>query len=256
MYVRLAFAVAAHLESEILIVDEVLAVGDAEFQRKALGKMRDVRKKDRTVLFVSHNMGSILNLCNVGLFLNNGTIEGSGSVEEQVKNYLQSFRQSDSNSFGLRTDRKGTGHIRFTEASFRNASGYGATSLMTGEDCIITLTFERGSPDPVRKISLSLGINDDYGNRITHLNNDVTNDLIGEIPSRVNSIDVFIPKLPLMPGQYYVSINAIVNGLPSDSIQNAFNFTVDQGDFYNTGRLIPSGQGNFLVSHNFKLGTP
>ncbi|MBS1504959.1 MAG: ABC transporter ATP-binding protein, partial [Bacteroidetes bacterium] len=90
MYVRLAFAVAAHLESEILIIDEVLAVGDAEFQRKCLGKMGDVSKQEgRTVLFVSHNMTSISNLCNTGILLSNGVIEMTGGTREVVDAYAK-----------------------------------------------------------------------------------------------------------------------------------------------------------------------
>jgi lipopolysaccharide transport system ATP-binding protein len=255
MFVRLAFAVAAHLESEILIVDEVLAVGDAEFQRKALGKMKDVRKQDRTVLFVSHNMGSVLNLCSTAIFLDKGTIQSTGNVDEQVRNYLKGFRDVDTTSFGERTDRTGNGHIRFSEATFLNSINDAVNSLMTGEDFKLILHFNRNSPDTIRKLSMSLGINDDYGNRITHLNNEVTNDLMGEIPGNVTSIVVSIPKLPLMPGQYYATIHCTVNGVVSDWIQNAFTFIVESGDFYDTGRLIPAGQGNFLIRHNFDLGT-
>jgi lipopolysaccharide transport system ATP-binding protein len=89
MYVRLAFAVAAHLEPEILIVDEVLAVGDAQFQRKCLGKMQDVSNKGRTVLFVSHNMGAVLNLCTRGIVLNSGNIAFNGKIEEAADYYNQ-----------------------------------------------------------------------------------------------------------------------------------------------------------------------
>jgi len=255
MYVRLAFAVAAHLESEILIVDEVLAVGDAEFQRKALGKMKDVRKQDRTVLFVSHNMGSILNLCNTGLFLDFGTVRSSGPVEEQVRNYLQSFGGVDVGSFGSRVDRTGNGHVIFTDAVFNNSYGDAVTSLMTGEDFTMNLTFRKALPDPIRVLNISLGISDDYGNRITSLGNEVTNDMMLDVPDTATSISVSMPKLPLMPGQYYVSIHCVINGVLADVLQNAFTFVVESGDFYKTGRLIPSGQGNFLVPHNFKLGT-
>jgi lipopolysaccharide transport system ATP-binding protein len=254
MYVRLAFAVAAHLESEILIVDEVLAVGDAEFQRKALGKMKDVRKQDRTILFVSHNMGSILNLCNTGLLLDRGTVHSIGSIEEQVRSYLQSFRDLDSRSFGTRTDRTGNGHVLFTDVTFRNSHGDSVTSLMTGEDFIMSLLFKRTMESRIIKMSITLSVSDDYGNRITSLSNEVTNDLLHDVPDGVDSIDVSMPKLPLMPGQYYVSIHCIVNGVLSDHIENAFMFIVESGDFYKTGRLISPGQGNFLVLHNFRLG--
>ena len=98
MYVRLAFAVAAHLEPEILVVDEVLAVGDAQFQKKCLGKMEDVGKEGRTVLFVSHNMGMIRQLCNQSLILDGGTIEGNGEVECMVRKYLKKNLQENSKS--------------------------------------------------------------------------------------------------------------------------------------------------------------
>lgn len=100
MYVRLAFAVAAHLESEILIVDEVLAVGDAEFQKKCLGKMGDVSKGEgRTVLFVSHNMAAVKELCNSGLFLKNGQIEYNGSILDAVEYYQKSSQNTGLSGF-------------------------------------------------------------------------------------------------------------------------------------------------------------
>lgn len=100
MYVRLAFAVAAHLEPEILIVDEVLAVGDSQFQKKCLGKMEDVSKNEgRTVLFVSHNMGVIAQLCNVGILLNKGAVEASGSVNTIVDRYISNAGGADTNAY-------------------------------------------------------------------------------------------------------------------------------------------------------------
>jgi len=105
MYVRLAFAVAAHLEPEILIVDEVLAVGDSQFQKKCLGKMEDVSKNEgRTVLFVSHNMGVIAQLCNVAILLNKGTVEANGSVNTIVDRYISNSGNADTNSYVLAED--------------------------------------------------------------------------------------------------------------------------------------------------------
>ncbi len=116
MYVRLAFAVAAHLEPEILIVDEVLAVGDAEFQRKCLGKMKDVAGQGRTVLFVSHNLQAVSNLCTAGLVLNKGRVEANGSIEDSVKTYIISSRNTNlinvSNSNRLK---RTNGNIIFEE---------------------------------------------------------------------------------------------------------------------------------------------
>jgi lipopolysaccharide transport system ATP-binding protein len=116
MYVRLAFAVAAHLEPEILIVDEVLAVGDAEFQKKCLGKMHDVATGGRTILFVSHNMQAVSVLCNRGMFLRAGSLEHTGSTKEVIDMYVSSF--SDANDQDHNPDRRyGTGEYRFSSAS-------------------------------------------------------------------------------------------------------------------------------------------
>jgi lipopolysaccharide transport system ATP-binding protein len=116
MYVRLAFAVAAHLEPEILIVDEVLAVGDAEFQKKCLGKMKDVSGQGRTVLFVSHNLQAVSNLCTSGLLLNKGRIEQSGSIEECVKSYIIASRDLNLTAVGKTNRLKRTnGYVIFEE---------------------------------------------------------------------------------------------------------------------------------------------
>lgn len=125
MYVRLAFAVAAHLEPEILIVDEVLAVGDAEFQKKAIGKMQDVsRNEGRTVLFVSHNMTAVKNLCNSGILLNNGTIEFSGEIERVVNYYLsESSIHSVKNNFWNYQDAPGNDFIKVKSAYLKNTGG-------------------------------------------------------------------------------------------------------------------------------------
>src|SRR5258708_5591547 len=116
MYVRLAVAVAAHLEPEILIVDEVLAVGDAEFQKKCLGKMRDVATGGRTVLFVSHNMQAVSVLCNRGMFLQAGSLEYTGSTKEAMDMYISSFSKADGQDNNP-DRRNGTGDYRFTLAA-------------------------------------------------------------------------------------------------------------------------------------------
>src|SRR5947208_848995 len=112
MYIRLAFAVAAHLEPEILLVDEVLAVGDTAFQKKCLGKMGDVAKGGRTVLFVSHNVAAIQSLCVKGLLLNRGQLIGQGSAQKIVQDYVQSNLSTEMVSVEQRTDRSGDGSVR------------------------------------------------------------------------------------------------------------------------------------------------
>lgn len=124
MYVRLAFAVAAHLETEILVVDEVLAVGDAEFQKKCLGKMNDISKGEgRTVLFVSHNMGAVNDLCTSVLFLKNGSLYKSGNTSDLISEYFKVGINIDTNAFiNDYKSRRGNGEIRFEEVSINNNS--------------------------------------------------------------------------------------------------------------------------------------
>src|SRR5678815_3700391 len=125
MYVRLAFSVAAHLEPEILLVDEVLAVGDMAFQRKCLGKMDDVAQEGRTVVFVSHNMGLLQQLCERGIFLQQGTVHTDGTITEAVDAYLQTLERAISQDLSKRTDRKGVGHARLVDTEVTNGSnGY------------------------------------------------------------------------------------------------------------------------------------
>ncbi len=133
MYVRLAFSVAAHLEPEVLLVDEVLAVGDLAFQKKCLGKMDDVTQEGRTVLFVSHNMALIQTLCQRGIFLQNGKVAADGTVTEAVGAYLKTLEQVESQDLAHRTDRQGSGQIRLIGIDVLNGSGEPATSLVTGK---------------------------------------------------------------------------------------------------------------------------
>ena len=116
MTVRLGFAVAAFLEPEILVVDEVLAVGDAEFQKKAIGKMKDVSQgQGRTVLFVSHNMASVKNLCKTGILLKNGMIDYMGDIDSTINRYLRIDSHDEATPLHERKDRKGTGVAKFEE---------------------------------------------------------------------------------------------------------------------------------------------
>ena len=133
MYVRLAFSVAAHLEPEILLVDEVLAVGDTAFQRKCLGKMDDVAKAGRTVMFVSHNMGLLQQLCERGIFLQHGIVHTDGSITEAVDAYLQTLEQARSQDISKRTDRKGVGQARLMYTEVTNGSNGSASILKTGQ---------------------------------------------------------------------------------------------------------------------------
>ncbi len=148
MYVRLAFAVAAHLEPEILLVDEVLAVGDAEFQKKCLGKMEDVAKEGRTVLFVSHNMGAIRGLCTRGVLLSEGKVSVDGTSEKAVSYYLSqaTIERAVATADEIETRMEGVilknnPHVRFVEIRMIDASGESKQSFSSDEPIFVKITF-------------------------------------------------------------------------------------------------------------------
>ncbi|NBX19832.1 MAG: ATP-binding cassette domain-containing protein, partial [Bacteroidia bacterium] len=155
MYVRLAFAVAAHLEPEILIVDEVLAVGDAEFQKKCMGKMKDVSGAGRTVLFVSHQMSSIRSLCTKGVMLNRGGIEYIGNTDDCVSLYLGSQDNSGTDLIN-RTDRLGAGQVRFTNIHIYNSSGDAKVEFFSGDAITIKLNYQINKEFNIREFLFSL----------------------------------------------------------------------------------------------------
>ncbi len=157
MYVRLAFAVAAHLEPEILVVDEVLAVGDVSFQNKCMGKMSEVSKNGRTILFVSHNMQAMSHLCTRGILLQNGHITHDGSIQEAVKKYLSTSIDTSGPVYNLseNTDRKGTGILRFTKLEIYN-NGELSNNFIIGEEMELRLTVK--AVRPMKNICIAIHI--------------------------------------------------------------------------------------------------
>lgn len=251
MYVRLAFAVAAHLEPEILVVDEVLAVGDSEFQKKCIGKMKEVSSDGRTILFVSHNMAAVQNLCNKSIFLKHGELVDYGDTSLILPKYLKSTDQGSSVDLRSRADRSGSGLIRFTSFDVCDSKGEQLLTPQTGQDVMLRFAFEKNGE--VNRLHLAVGIDDEYGTRITHLSNEVTNQIFEKVEKDQHYIHIHIPQLPLKNGSYSFTLYSTVNGELADYIQNAGSFFVESGDFYGTGKLPPEGQGNFLLKHHFTL---
>ena len=136
MYVRLAFAVAAHLEPEILIVDEVLAVGDAQFQRKCLGKMGEVAKGGRTVLFVSHQLAAVRRFCSRGLLLASGRLAFDGPAPSAIDEYIKTLSESQvEQTLDQRKDREGSGRVRFQKSALQTQTASGKTAFLLATPC-------------------------------------------------------------------------------------------------------------------------
>jgi len=256
MYVRLAFAVAAHLEPEILIVDEVLAVGDAEFQKKCLGKMQDVAKGGRTVLFVSHQMAAIQNLCQTGLLLTKGRIVKTGPIEDVVKHYLAESTHLAEISFEQRKDREGTGALRFSDVTLRNGDGTPVAALNSGAPAILELHLANPGARALRSVRFAVGVQNHLGQRILTLATVYSGNDFPVLGADVTCVEIRIPRLTLAPDRYGFTLFASVNGEVADWIRHAGTFDVEAGDFYGTGQLPPEGQGCLLIEHTFSAGSP
>ena len=220
MTVRLGFAVAAFLEPEILVVDEVLAVGDAEFQRKAIGKMQDVSKGEgRTVLFVSHNMASIQQLCHHGILLKNGMVEKTGNVREVVDYYLGSMQTV--NDF----NREGNGAVRITDFRIHNSS------ISLGENLEIEVDIE--AKQNVTTIDASFDIKDESGKQVAHVASNDDEFQIGAMSSgEKKTIHCVIKNVNLAPGGYTSSIWIGTPYVEYDMVINCVRFSVTQNDTF------------------------
>lgn len=238
MRVRVAFAVAAHLEPDILIVDEVLAVGDAEFQKKAIGKMQDISSGEgRTVLFVSHNMSAVKNLCTRAIVLENGRSIFEGTADEAVSFYLSHERKLASINLLDRKDRKGTGEIRFSKVELLNHDENTVTELISGSYAKFRLHMVFNAKVDFKELIFGLVIYDNNEIKIA----DFYSDEMGIIFTNINSyIDLEIPKLLLRGGEYTIAIvvqtaKLVVNQI--DLIHNVFNFKVFPGDYWSSGKI-------------------
>lgn len=250
MYVRLAFAVAAHLDPEILVVDEVLAVGDAAFQKKCLGKMGAVAKEGRTVLFVSHNMGAVRNLCEKAVLLQHGQIILRGTSRDVVDSYQSSVHASGGVlESGKPISRTGSGLVHITYVHPFARSDYSIPGLSTGEPLYLTVGYETQLA-PMRVFLEIIWINS-RGERCMHFNSGRLNQPIA-LETSCGEMVCQMDKCPLMPGDYTVEIKLYdIGGQVADHVRDAAVITVHPGDFYGTGRLPAPDMCSVLVEHRF-----
>ncbi len=245
MRVRLGFAVAAFLEPDILVVDEVLAVGDAEFQKKAIGKMQDISNTSgRTVLFVSHNMAAVKNLCTRGIVLENGKVVYSGKTDDCISHYLKN--STDSERLDLVSDRRGSGLIKFQKVSIYGESTQRAVS--TGDPLNVEIHFRNENNIHSSRLVFDIGIEDDFANRVGWISTSIHKPVIDVTP---NVLKVYFPKNTFNSGNYYLTLYCAVDDECADWIDNAFKFFIEKGDFYGNGRLVPSKQCKIV--HDFDM---
>ncbi|GAA5036470.1 ABC transporter ATP-binding protein [Marivirga lumbricoides] len=254
MKVRLAFSVAAHLEPEILIVDEVLAVGDAEFQKKCLGKMDQVSKNEgRTVVFVSHNMGAVQNLCSRGILIKEGKLKLDDRIETVINEYKR-YSFSDLNGKKYISDsqiREGRGIAKIQSIEIIE-NGENVEFFTIGSNAVFRLKIENNSQESLKNVEIAVGVDDSLNNRIIHLSNYFSNHPIELIPGK-NTIDINIQNLPLMEGRYSLTFFMTTKDILEDWLKDIFTFDVETGDFYHNGRLPRLGKAQFLLNHNYSI---
>ena len=248
MTVRLAFAVAAFLEPDILIVDEVLAVGDAEFQKKAIGKMKDISSGDngRTVLFVSHNMAAVENLCKKSILLQNGKVVKTGATNEVISYYLSNQHTIQKKLADIE-HRQGNGSLKFKHGSVIGEDNH-STIIETFKNVKIELDYEL-SIEKILNFRIDIGINNYLGDRVAWISTDT---LAENYDLQKNNITFLISNLPLAPGDYTCNIYCEVNNEIADWLNEVLPFTVAEKDYYHSGKVIPSNQGSILL--DFKIG--
>jgi len=258
MYLRLAFAVAANLETEILLVDEVLAVGDAAFQKKCLGKMEDVAEQGRTVLFVSHNMGAVSNLCTQGILIQQGTIAFEGSAEEAVQQYNQHLSHQSRAAHGqplhVLYEAPAQGNdppdYEITRIELLNAALEPATTVATWDDVIFRIHYL--SQQHVQRGSVALRLNAFDGSRLILLSTEPDGTLPLEILPGRGAVDCRIQTLPLAAGTYVVGAGlALPNAQWLCWHPDLCNLTVMPRDVYRSGLAPTSGRALLAVKHQW-----
>ena len=254
MTVRLGFAVAAHLEPEILVVDEVLAVGDAEFQKKAIGKMQSIsHSHGRTVLFVSHNMTAVRHLCKTGVLLENGMLEMLGPVEDVVSQYLNNSTQTASNNLLELNDFSGTGELRIGEVQI-NSHQMEEGMVLNNKPTKLKLQIIN---EKLLSGSLEIAgvIRDKNRTYVSYFGSRLTQTPI-TIPNKKNfEVEVEFESLPFVPGQYYLGLELIVDdGRERRCVyfrDEAFAFNISEVDFYQSGDSW--NKGIIRLNQNWKV---
>jgi lipopolysaccharide transport system ATP-binding protein len=258
MYVRLAFAVAAHLEPEILLVDEVLAVGDVGFQKKCLGKMGDVANSGRTVLFVSHNMAAVRGLCTRCLCLRDGQIMSKGQTEDVVSQYLVSENRYEQVSLKRRKNRRGSGLVRLTDIRFIDARSQETSEVaLTGQALRIEIGYQakEQSLGRIHRFNLGIAVFSSFGQLVTVLNSEQASKAFEELAAE-GYVHCHIPKLALMPGTYVFNCTLHINGKLSDQVSEAAVLQVESGDFFDTGISRPHHRHGVYLEHRWYAESP
>lgn len=255
MTVRLAFSVAAHLEPDILIVDEVLAVGDAEFQKKCIGKMQDVSATNgRTVLFVSHNMTAITNLCTKGLYLENGQVAYTGTAVEAVSRYLKDNLNQAATSFDFSKvqNRGGAGRLLVQSLLLIDSSEESVERIGVAEPFSFILKFKSRQ---VQKgfVRVIIGVYNEYDDPVARFDSFIANTDSLLFDGQEAEAKCLIEGLNLVPGVYFLNIALYLNDVLEDYLQYKCSFEIIDNDYFKTGKNFSADLTKVLARHKWLI---
>lgn len=258
MGVRLAFSVAAYLEPEILLVDEVLAVGDLEFQKKCLGKMGQVAAGGRTVLFVSHNLNAVETLCSKSLFLEKGSIVFSGVTPKALSLYIKSLSSESDTDIVYRYDRKGSGEIRFVSVEYLDPSRNKISSIESGQPLIIRLGLQNMKEfDYKGNIDISVAIRDVKNQTITTLSNFFFNNPVQPVwEQNYAFFDINIDRFWLLAENYKIDLWMAYGSQVLDYIRDAATLEVGSGfvkEIEDARKPIAERHGSVFIPHSWHV---
>jgi len=248
MYVRLAFSVASHLEPDILLIDEVLAVGDHEFRQKCMKKLLDVSGHGRTIIMVSHQMAYLKELCTSGVYLHGGSIQFQGSIDDTINHYVNHFNTTKPLHVKDRNDRRGNGKVRLTGFDILDKNKFPIHTIAAGSEVYISLQLELNTTNAFNVV-VQLECYNMFGQLCFVTNNVISNSSIPKITSG-QTITCYIPKFPLNTGIYFINTSVFVVNQLADEVLHTATLEVEQGLFYPTGKLPPPNNG-FLVDYTW-----
>ena len=253
MYVRLAFSVAAFMESEILLVDEVLAVGDVGFQKKCLGKMGSIAQQGRTVIFVSHNMTAVQHLCQRGFVIDGGAINFDGIIRDAVHKYVSGMPFKLQPNLAERNGRSGRQWLRFIKVAFYDSQGNELRQVLNGQDVCIRFYYRSRREKRNASVLVAFNVRNSQGFSLANLNSVDTGQEILEVFQN-GYFECWWPKFNLRSGIYDCTLFCSVNGEIVDWVQNAFAIYVEDGNYYGSGKMIDRQHGEILIDHSWTYG--
>jgi lipopolysaccharide transport system ATP-binding protein len=255
MRLRLGFSVAAHLDTDILLVDEVLAVGDVGFQNKCTDKIGDLREGGRTILYVSHQMASVENLCSRVIWIDGGQIREDGKPKEIIKHYLATFAGVSEEGYDLRgvRNRKGNGWIRYTGIEFLDLERRPLGVIQSGDSLVLRLYYQ-AQKQVNNNIAFGIQIFTDLGTLVTTIDSSFAGYALSTLAEGNGYIEAEIKSLYLMPGRYYFSLWIDNNsGIIFDCLEHSVKIDVEESDFYGSGLGITRQHGLVFMPYKWNF---